>query len=694
MAEGQQLVTLNKWYWGMTSDEYLGGHFYYWENIDIRSNSKAFKLSKRIVENIINYRSTGYHNKLIPNKLEVLWFSQDWRIEGSSRHKDTAPISLSRWWYLYNRGWWAYINAISFGNYLIWVTSTKLDAFEIDTDQEYGLWLWWGQLLDTPSLSENTWWTVWTWWTTWAWGAVHTAGNTESLLQTITPWAWKWRISIYIKNWTAGYLNVKYDWSVVETIEIETGKVSTKRYTYNVTTSDSDAVELIPSTDFDGTVAYVKVYQYDDTKIDAGITLESSAKKPLLHDWWTLYIGSWNKIQTVDTTLTFGSWTVEDWLTLNEWDLIVWLTKIGNIIYIYATNGNDWIKYMWNGVDGAPNEKTIWKNKPFISVDGDWNQDYVICGSTYKRDFYVTIWYEKQLISQSKYLSNYDDSWEYNAYRLSNRFDVKDIIWFYWDTVWLWCYGWLYTYGTYLPWLSPSMIKEYASNDTTYIERVLSMAMFNSMPYISYQSLSNNIIARVEQTQHNKQWYMLTSPIIWENLSEEKELSKMRIWYYLPSSLTSIKIYAMANDKYFHRFYVSGVTTEPSMWDTYTNYSNNEFTVIDTDLTAWVWTITFTSEIPYDWTVNWNEWILTKLNWDWQTSIDYTDYDNYCLIKTITTDKYKYGNEYIFSQSFIDSHLPVLHKIQFKIELLTTENNLSPEIYDIPVLTNIVKDGL
>jgi hypothetical protein len=49
------------------------------------------------------------------------------------------------------------------------------------------------------------------------------------------------------------------------------------------------------------------------------------------------------------------------------------------------------------------------------------------------------------------------------------------------------------------------MVKEYASNDTIYIERVLSMSMLYSMPNISYQSGRKNIIARIEQTQHNKQ---------------------------------------------------------------------------------------------------------------------------------------------------------------------------------------------
>jgi len=61
-----------------------------------------------------------------------------------------------------------------------------------------------------------------------------------------------------------------------------------------------------------------------------------------------------------------------------------------------------------------------------------------------------------------------------------------------------------------------------------------------------------------------------------------------------------------------------------------------------------------------------------------------------CLLKTIESDYQEYGSDLIFSKNFIDAHMPDWHKIQLVIELNSNNSKISPEIFDISLLSDIV----
>lgn len=65
------------------------------------------------------------------------------------------------------------------------------------------------------------------------------------------------------------------------------------------------------------------------------------------------------------------------------------------------------------------------------------------------------------------------------------------------------------------------------------------------------------------------------------------------------------------------------------------------------------------------------------------------NYDNMCLIKTIESDQQGYGSDLIFGKNFVSSYIPYWHKIQFVIELNSNDDRLSPEVYELSMISDI-----
>lgn len=166
------------------------------------------------------------------------------------------------------------------------------------------------------------------------------------------------------------------------------------------------------------------------------------------------------------------------------------------------------------------------------------------------------------------------------------------------------------------------------------------------------------------------------------------------MWYTLYRSQDYIDIYIKANDKYYWTFWVSWITTTPTLWAVYT-ISNSTFTVISTDITGGTGTISCssTSTDGYNIYCNSTTNMLTKTSGTWDASISSSDYDNFIKIKRITTDKFITGSELIFGGTFVDAQEPMRTKIQFKFEMYWYSSYYSPEITDINILANIINSN-
>lgn len=65
------------------------------------------------------------------------------------------------------------------------------------------------------------------------------------------------------------------------------------------------------------------------------------------------------------------------------------------------------------------------------------------------------------------------------------------------------------------------------------------------------------------------------------------------------------------------------------------------------------------------------------------------NYDNMCLVKTIESDEQGFGADFIFGKDFVNTYMPYWYKIQFVIELNSNDKLLSPEIYEISMVSDI-----
>lgn len=80
---------------------------------------------------------------------------------------------------------------------------------------------------------------------------------------------------------------------------------------------------------------------------------------------------------------------------------------------------------------------------------------------------------------------------------------------------------------------------------------------------------------------------------------------------------------------------------------------------------------------------------LTRVSGDGDATITPTGYDNMCLLKTITSDQQGYGSDLVFAKDFVKNYMPYWYKIQFVIELNSSDYNLTPEIYEISIRSDI-----
>lgn len=106
---------------------------------------------------------------------------------------------------------------------------------------------------------------------------------------------------------------------------------------------------LIPSTDFDGQVDYVFAKK---TIANVGLSKTFSSDAVTLEVPNYIYIGNGDTLTKVDTSL--ATWSSTDPVHIARGYTIKGLSKVGDQIYIYASNGSHGKQYIWDGVTATP----------------------------------------------------------------------------------------------------------------------------------------------------------------------------------------------------------------------------------------------------------------------------------------------------------------------------------------------------
>jgi len=684
-------LTLQDWTKGISADEFAWGSYFFAEWIQSGYTTKWFKLWHRLDSSVLNYRSDGYAVAISPAwEYWMTIFTHDRRLETSETYNWS-----SEWWWDENWGWALYsslanttskwVNWITYWTKAIAIRTGRIDVIDRD-------WLFnpASELLTQPKFENSASdWTLGTWWTLENDWVLHTAWNTWTLTTSVTTASGRVRIAIKIKGRTKWKITCNFN-SLSEDANanwwfVMTATCSAQAYTLTIT----------PSSTFDGTIEMVNVHQYDSSKInDAAASLTSADIHPAVIRGGELHIGSWNKVDIVNLSdrwvvtkeLVDANETIID-ITQQAWNLILW-----------TTDGYNSRQYYWNWVDAVATECIEWKWLLIQWVTNTETVCYVLttAWSTtgtvewYQYRLYAVSGYQRNLLACKSYYPNSYDNIDKPQYNLQKKFDFNDVessksMCMFLD--WLFipgCDG-VYKFWNEIPWMPNVWTRpiKYPFWSTHVIlgQNWVFFCITYTLDWVNY-------FWQINEQRYTSTGYLVTEWIYRDKIGTRKNIEKMKIWFKnVASEDWSIKIYAIVDDDYFWRFTVSGVSTRPSIWDTYTVANQTTAEVISVDKTNNL--ITFRTTNNLGSYANIANTTLVKVSWSGDNNISASGHDNMCLIKTIENSQQWYGADLIFWKDFVNNYMPYRHKMQLVIELNSIDNKLTPEIYEISINSDI-----
>ena len=171
-------------------------------------------------------------------------------------------------------------------------------------------------------------------------------------------------------------------------------------------------------------------------------------------------------------------------------------------------------------------------------------------------------------------------------------------------------------------------------------------------------------------------------PVILGNHIIEKEVYDLYCSYRLPSSDCSLQFRLSVNHNYFWSFLTDWETT-PEVWAEYTIYWCNWDYVLTFVEKIWNWlTFSLSGDLPYQTLNN----VANKLVDTEQNEISYSEFNNFKLIREITTDNFK---EWFYREENITNKLklPRTHSIQLMVRWIWTVNH-TPEVFWLTLESN------
>jgi len=671
---GRKRIVYDKWYGGMSNDPNVWGvgSFYDGWGVEIRKDSKKITLSSNASsESVMNTRSTG---QVIGSIFHASGYdvvaTKDWRLAGFTTHENSIWA-----YYIHTSNFYNLFRYNGTSDYWVVIASDKILRWSINTSST-SLWIVGTQVVAEPEFDATWAWNVGTGWSITGWEAAKTAGNTNTLTQILTVSnATKYVVNVVCGTITAGTLTVSMWGSTLGTITTANSQVATS-FT-RTTTSTTEEIIFTPSNDFAGSLRSVNVSTSNIAEAITGTTFNEQS--PVLFSPNIIYIGNGNVITQIDTTSS--TWVASTVLTIDKWFVIRGLTKIGDQIFVYATDWAITKQYLWDGASTAADRVITWYDKPLQRVISWNNIDYLVVKNSSRSSLWLVNGYQPQLLFQSDYITNSsEDKFSFDCDYVNS---IETI-----GTKFVFSSGSedLYTYGTYTNGFAPSIVREYnyvGSKITNiyYAEEISNNLFFfySSSKSGTFKNYWASLTLRAPNYSPLETGILVTLPIYWTTgYSTTKSLLKCRVGYKLNHSSNKIIVYRKVNDwEAYASFVTSWVTTVPTAWATYTN-NWNTYTVISTTTafaSGWVYVV----HCSYTWTSTISaSGILTKTWGKGDSSVTfYKSLAGFELTREIT-DLNENKDMFISSFNF--------NKIQFAIQLITATSSYSPEVYDfIPV---------
>ncbi len=682
-------VSITQWNGWMSNDQFAWqtGSSYICENLEIRKNSRFISLSWG-TESLFNaqWPVTAF---LWTQTSDLLAFTSNWHINSNSYNTSNWGGAI-----YYNEATsWAlnYRNVVSFTiswtEYNLILSETKIHRFIYDKNWTYFNILWNIRWID-PNFSTPSEWS-WANWTISWWLAIHTSGATTALTPTTpltAPASWQYyriQYSIDPTSWSTWTFTIWFwgatSWNI-------TNSPWTIWSVYLSTTTTGWLI-ITPSSDCDVKLDYIRVQRADwdgSVGIDENYKTftKSSIYRPALVWNNKLYIGSGNTVEVLD-----DAWTLSTYFTVDSGYIVRAITNIGDQIVVWTNNWSSGRQYLWNWSSSSSYSRMIqWIDLPIVNVVVIWDMHYVWTAKddNSQRHLYLSDWYTRNLITKS-----FQGCASPNSGRAtSNPRWLESRFYFYWektnaiesdwDIVYLPWYWKIYQYGKWTPGTPNSLDTktlftwtELTAMYTTTGNVWVWFAIDNNWTYNIKRIENRTEINGWSTNLYNGNWIIELNPYVWL-ASQKKANVYVGLWARFPHSSTSVNVYARKDDDINTiTFWVSWITTTPTAWAVYT-YNSKSFTVVSSSIASGSGYVvaTRTNDNTNAFSTSWT---LTKSSWTWDSSISFSRWIQYWII-TQFSDTTKYKHRYMYNTNF--------NKIQYAIELISTNTSYTPEVYD------------
>lgn len=241
-----------------------------------------------------------------------------------------------------------------------------------------------------------------------------------------------------------------------------------------------------------------------------------------------LYLAIKNMVFILDE-----SEVVTDYLTLPDKEEIRCFTQSQNTYRIYTKVESTTVYYVWDWASTSADYRQEWYNMPILWWVNDWVYDYVVLGFNENyANLYEVAGLQKTLIRANLDASTY--SRVFNQYVSIRQW----IVYISWGKTWESTNYWIYTYGRFYPWTPKSLVQQYSGTTSAFLHHCHSSTT-------SYFACSDNKVYTIEHNNPPENYatsgYIVSQMYQW-NLWEEKNFSKIRVWFILNGGAIDIYV--------------------------------------------------------------------------------------------------------------------------------------------------------
>lgn len=683
-------LTIDKWYGGISNDPSVWGIWSYYDarGIDIRKDSKKVTLSNNFAnETVINSRANGFAVWAMyeSNTINV-YATRDGKLSNSFYWE------TSYWNYYTDSTYTTFYNLFRYygpADYGVIIAANGILRFAYDSARQ-DLWA----LNDSLVTNGDMWsWTGWTYDASWVfsgWAATHTPWSTTTLTQTLTvanTTKYIVRTFVFCSAWSVVISMWGTNLGTITTSESQIAQ------TYSRTTaSTSEAITFTPSSDFAWNIDFAYVQK---SNVSLAVAWTFNADAPVLTTPNFIFIWTGNTVAKVDTSTSSFSLTTP--VSIDQWYTVKGITKVWDQIYIYASDGSNGKQYIWDGSASAPSREILWYDKPITRVINLNNIDYIVVRTSKRAALYVVNWYQPQLITQSGFIL--PATVEQIRQRLAFEWSYINGIETIWEKILIPSVWWLFSYGNQNPWFPRALVKEYTWDGlqptvSFYEERngyhlyvFYTSAKSGSTKNYFRAIYQNNESPNVDIYSKFDPGYIQMQAFYGSGYNQKKSSIAYKIWAKIPTG-TIINVYSRVDDEVWYvNFYTDpdydSITTMPVAWATYTNgwVTYTVLSVSDNSSSNCAilhCSYSGTTQVNFSGT-------LTKATWTGDSTIKFYRITEYKLIKALT-------NSTNLWQRF--KHTENYNKIEWMIELFTTDTTKTPELYDFQYLFDEIETDI